>query len=318
MKLRTLLQASTAFQRSWRRAVLAVSLAAFALVGPGGGVAHAERDNTPKELKHVGVDEHLDGQIPLDAIFRDETGAMVHLGNYFKGERPAIFILAYYSCPVLCGMVQNAAATAMKQIPWTAGKDYDLVVVSIDPRDTPETASTKKASILGAYGRPGAETGVHFLVGDKPQIDRVAAAVGFQYEYDERQGQYGHPAVVMLVKPNGQMARYLYGLEYDPRDLRIGLLEAANGHSISTIERVILYCYHYDPQDGKYTLMATRVMQLSGVVTMLALGSFLTLMWTRERRRKKAEGNLVNNADALGRRLGNADAPARRSPVTEN
>src|SRR5258705_13918265 len=117
---------------------LATVLSLAALVGPGGGVARAERDNTPKELKHVGVDEHLDGQLPLDAIFRNETGAMVHLGDYFKGERPALFILAYHSCPVLCGMVQNAAATAMKGVPWTAGKEYDVVVVSIDPRDTPE------------------------------------------------------------------------------------------------------------------------------------------------------------------------------------
>ncbi|WP_394837080.1 SCO family protein [Pendulispora rubella] len=292
MKLRTLL--------------LAASVAFSALVGPV-GEAHAERDNTPKELKHVGVDEHLDGQIPLDATFRDETGAMVQLSKYFKGERPALFILAYHSCPVLCGMVQNAAATAMKEIPWTVGKEYDLVVISIDPRDTPETASQKKASILAAYGRPGTESGAHYLVGDKTQIDRVANAIGFQYEYDERQGQYGHPAVVMLTKPNGQMARYLYGLEYDPRDLRIGLLEAANGHSISTIEQVILYCYHYDPQDGKYTLMATRVMQLSGFATVLALGSFLGIMWTRERRRKRAE------VDAR-----KADSLHHRTPVTEN
>ncbi|WP_394847568.1 SCO family protein [Pendulispora brunnea] len=290
-----------------RPLLLAASLAFSALLGPVGGVAHAERDNTPKELKHVGVDEHLDGQIPLDATFRDETGSMVQLNKYFKGERPALFILAYHSCPVLCGMVQNAAATAMKEIPWTVGKEYDLVVISIDPRDTPETASQKKASILAAYGRPGAESGAHYLVGDKTQIDRVASAIGFQYEYDERQGQYGHPAVVMLVKPNGQMARYLYGLEYDPRDLRIGLLEAANGHSISTIEQVILYCYHYDPQDGKYTLMATRVMQLSGFATVLALGSFLGIMWTRERRRKRAE------VDAR-----KADSLHHRTPVTEN
>jgi len=292
-----------------RSLLLAASLAFAALLGPAGGVAHAERDNTPKELKHVGVDEHLDGQIPLDATFRDETGSMVQLNKYFDGKRPALFILAYHSCPVLCGMVQNAAATAMKEIPWTVGKEYDLVVISIDPRDTPETASQKKASILAAYGRPGAESGAHYLVGDKTQIDRVANAIGFQYEYDERQGQYGHPAVVMLAKPNGQMARYLYGLEYDPRDLRIGLLEAANGHSISTIEQVILYCYHYDPQDGKYTLMATRVMQLSGFATVLALGSFLGLMWTRERRRKKVE------AQELSRK---AESLHHRTPVTEN
>ncbi|WP_394822696.1 SCO family protein [Pendulispora albinea] len=292
-----------------RSLLLASLLSLGALVGPGGGVAHAERDNTPKELKHVGVDEHLDGQLPLDATFRNENGAMVRLGDYFKGERPALFILAYHSCPVICGMIQHAAATAMKEVPWSVGKEYDLVVVSIDPRDTPETATKKKASIAGAYGRQGAEAGMHYLVGDKQQIDRVTTAVGFQYEYDERQQQYAHPAVVMLVKPNGQMARYLYGLEYDPKDVRLGLLEASNGRSISTIEKVILYCYHYDPQDGKYSLMATRVMQLSGFVTVLVLGSFLGVMWTRERRRKKAEDTRLPQE---------RDAYQRRSAVTEN
>jgi len=292
-----------------RTFALAILLALGSLVGPGGGVARAERDNTPKELKHIGVDERLDAQLPRDAIFRDETGAMVHLGNYFTGERPALFILAYHSCPVLCSMVQNATATAMKEIPWTTGKEYDLIVVSIDPRDTPETASHKRAGILGAYGRPGAERGVHYLVGEKPQIDKVANAAGFKYEYDERQGQYAHPAVLMFTKPNGQMARYLYGLEYDAKDVRIGLLEAAEGHSVSTIEKIVLYCYHYDPQDGKYTLMATRVMQISGLITVVALGTFLGLMWARERRRKKAE---------TARHLMNADAYQHREPVTEN
>jgi protein SCO1/2 len=293
--------------------LLALLMVAAVMVGPAMGVAYAERDNTPKELKHVGVDEHLDAQLPLDAIFRDEAGKMVKLGDYFGdagahgGEpRPAMLILAYHSCPVLCGMVQNAAATALKQIAWTAGKDFNVVVVSIDPRDTPETAQKKRAGIIGEYGRQGAEEGFHFLVGDKTQIDRVATAVGFQYEYDERQQQYAHPAVVMLAKPNGQVARYLYGLEYDPKDVRLGLLEASNGRSISTIDKIILYCYHYDPQDGKYSLMATRVMRLGGALTVLILGTFLGVLWARERRRKPEDTTTHSGSSGLDH------------PVTEN
>ena len=277
-------------------------------------MARAERDNTPKELKHVGVDEHLDAPLPLDAVFRDHDGKMVRLGDYFGHEKPALLILAYHSCPVLCGMVQNAAATALKQVAWTVGRDFNLVVISIDPRDTPETASAKRASILGEYGRQGAEDGTFFLVGDKTQIDRVATATGFQYEYDERQQQYAHPAVVMMAKPNGQIARYLYGLEYEPTDVRLGLLEAANGRSITTIEKIILYCYHYDPQDGKYTLMATRVMQLGGVVTVIVLGSFLGAMWARERRRK----DVGDDAGRPGSGTKNPSGLDHPATVTEN
>ena len=158
-----------------------------------------------------------------------------------------------------------------------------------DPRDTPQTAAEKRAGIIASYGRDPEGAGFHFLVGKKGEIDRVANAAGFEYEYDERQGQYGHPAVIMLAKPNGQMARYLYGLEYDPKDLRFGLLEAANGRSTSTIEKVMLYCYRYDPQEGKYVPFARNLMRLGGGVTVLILGSFLALMFVRERKRSRGQ-----------------------------
>jgi len=266
--------------------ILLASLVACALaLAPARARAGSDDPNTPKELLHVGVNEHLDGQLPLDAQFRDESGTPVRLGAYFTGKKPAVFLLAYHSCPVLCSMVQNAMAAALKDVAWTVGDQFDVVVVSIDPRDTPETARNKRAAIVSEYGRPGSEAGFHYLVGRKDEIDRVAQAAGFEYEYDERQGQYAHPTVVMLAKPNGQLARYLYGLEYSPTDVRVGLLEAANGRSISTIEQIILYCYHYDPQGGKYVLLATRVMRLGGALTAVVLGAFLAMMWTRERRR---------------------------------
>jgi protein SCO1/2 len=159
----------------------------------------------------------------------------------------------------------------------------------IDPRDTPQTAAEKRAGLIASYGRDPEGAGFHFLVGKKGEIDRVANAAGFEYEYDERQGQYGHPAVIMLAKPNGQMARYLYGLEYDPKDLRFGLLEAANGRSTSTIEKVMLYCYRYDPQEGKYVPFARNLMRLGGGITVAILGSFFTLMFVRERKRSRGQ-----------------------------
>jgi protein SCO1/2 len=262
--------------------LLALAFAFFVFARPA-----AASDVARDVIKHVNVDEKLDAPLPMDAQFLDDTGKAVRLGDVFDGKRPAVLILAYHSCPVLCGMVQSAAATALKEVKWTVGKEYDVVVVSIDPRDTPEKAKQKHDIIAANYGRAGSGNGFHFLVGAKPQIDRVADAIGFRYEYDAEQQQYGHPAVIMFVKPTGGIARYLYGLEFDPNDIRIALFEAANGKSISTIEKVILYCYQYNPHDGKYVVMATRVMKLGGAVTVLVLGTFLALMWLNERRRSR-------------------------------
>lgn len=253
------------------------------------GVARAEGSSVARQvIQHVNVDEKLDAALPLESQFLDHTGKAVRLGEYFTGKKPVVLILAYHSCPVLCSMVQNAAATALKSVKWTVGKEYEVVVLSIDPRDTPQRAAEKRAAIMAGYGRPGSDDGFHFIVGAKPEIDRVAESIGFKYEYDPEQQQYGHPAVVMFAKPSGHMARYLYGLEYDPNDVRIALFEAAAGRSISTIEKLILYCYHYDPQDGKYVVMATRVMKLGGAITVALLGTFLALMWAFERRRSRA------------------------------
>lgn len=243
-------------------------------------------------LQHINVDEHLDAPLPLESQFLDQDGKAVRLGEYFGGKKPTLLVLAYHSCPVLCSMVQSAAAKALRGVKWTVGKEYDVVVLSIDPRDTPARAQEKRAAIVASYGRPGSEAGFHFLVGAKPEIDRVADAIGFKYEYDAEQQQYGHPAVVMFVKPSGHLARYLYGLEYDPNDVRMALYEAAAERSISTIERVVLYCYHYDPKDGKYVVLATRVMQVGGAITVVVLGSFLFLMWLFERKRSLGTASL--------------------------
>jgi protein SCO1/2 len=269
------------------RARWVVALAALVAVVLGTS-GHAAASTVAKQvLQHINVDEKLDAPLPLDTQFLDHTGKAVRLGDYFRGKRPVLLILAYHSCPVLCSMVQNAAATALKNVKWTVGKDFDVVVLSIDPHDTPARAAEKRAVIIANYARPGSDDGFHYIVGAKPEIDRVADAIGFKYEYDPEQQQFGHPAVIMFVEPTGRMARYLYGLEYDPNDVRIALFEAAAGHSISTLERVVLFCYHYDPQDGKYVVMATRIMQLGGALTVLVLGAFLSLMWRFERRRSR-------------------------------
>jgi len=259
-----------------------LAVARPAIAGP------AELEGTPMVppgLEDVGVTEHLDGQLPLDTQFRDHTGKPVRFGDLFDGKRPVVLTLAYHTCPTVCSMVLSQTVESLKNVGWTVGKEYQAITLSFDPHESLEKTAAKRVSLLGQYGRPEADAGWHFLVGDETNIRRITDAVGFHYHYVEREQQFAHPTVIMILKPNGQVARYLYGLEYSPTDVRIGLLEASNGKSISTIERVILYCYHYDPQGGKYVLVANRVMRIGGIISAVALGSFLALMWARERKR---------------------------------
>jgi protein SCO1/2 len=240
---------------------------------------------TPPELENVGVDEHLDGQLPLDAQFRDHTGKPVKLGDFFDQKRPVVFVFAYHTCPVVCSLILEDTMKTLKDVPWTLGKEYEMVVISIHPRESLEKTAAKRAGLLASYGRPEAEQGLHLLVGDQANIDRATKAVGYNYRYDAELDQFAHPSVVMIAKPNGQIARYLYGLEFPPNDVRLGLFEAAEGRSITTVEQIILYCYHYDPKGGKYVLVASRVMQVGGGMTALVLASVLSMFWIRERRK---------------------------------
>jgi protein SCO1/2 len=247
-------------------------------------VAQAQVAGMPPELAHVGVNEHLDGALPLDTKFRDHTGKPVTLRDFYDGKRPVVLTFAYHSCPVLCSMVLNATAQGLRGIGWTVGKEFDVVTISIDPEESLEKTANKRASILAEYGASRGHDGKgwHFLVGDKASIAAVAAAAGFEYQYDADQKQWGHPSVLMITKPDGHMARYLYGLEFPANDLKLGLLEATEGRSISTVEQIILFCYHYDPQGGKYVLVAQRVMQVGGGAVGLLLFGFLALFWGRE------------------------------------
>ncbi len=234
----------------------------------------------------MGVDEHLDAQVPLDAVFKDESGKMVRFGDFVDGKRPVLLVLAYHSCTTLCPFVQNGALDSMKGIQWTIGREFDVITLSIDPRDSPAMAADKKKSMVASYDRDGAAKGWHFLVGDDQNAHRVADAVGWKYHRDG-QGEFAHPSAVMLLKPNGRVARYLYGIEFPATDLRIGLLEASEGRSITTVERVLLYCYHYDPNGRKYSLLATHVMQVGGGLTVALLGVFIGALWLKERRKKR-------------------------------
>jgi protein SCO1/2 len=251
----------------------------------GTSVAGAQVNTSPRELAAVTVNEHLGARVPFDARFTDHTGRQVALGEYFTRGRPVVLNLVYHRCPMLCGMVLNAVIRSLKDTVWSVGEQYDVVTVSIDPRDTLETSVAKRARVLEAYGRPSAQRGWHFLIGAGAESRRVADAVGFGYSFDTQTDQFAHPAVTILLTPDGRVARYLYGIDYKPTDVRVGLLEASEGRQVTTVERLIMYCYHYDPQGHRYALVARNVMKLGGVVTMFGLGGFFAVMRARERRR---------------------------------
>jgi protein SCO1/2 len=240
---------------------------------------------TPPDNFDVGVDEKLDAPVPMDAIFKDENGKMVRLGDFIDGKRPTVLVLAYQTCKTLCTFVQRAVLDATKGIDWSVGNQYDVITVSIHPGDTPAMALAKKNETLTSYGREGAAKGWHFLTGDAASSQRVADSVGWKFHRDI-DGDIAHPAAVMLLKPNGHVARYIYGIELAPTDLSVGLLEASEGKNITTFERVKLYCYHYDPHQRKYALLATHVMQIGGGLTLLLVAGFIGVMVARERKKK--------------------------------
>lgn len=250
-------------------------------------------NEAPAVLQGVNIVENLGGALPRDAVFRDTEGKTVRLGDYFDGKRPTVLVFAYHTCPMLCSLVLDATAKALGSVPWTVGDQFDVVSISIDPKDTPETAAKKRAQVVGGYDRAhGDPTGWHFLTGEESQIRRVTDVVGFEYRYDPRQKQYAHPAAIYLLTPEGHVARYLYGVAYDPKDVRLGLLEAAQGRSVTTTDRILLYCYHFDPKGGHYSLVAFNVMRVGAGATLVLLGGLLGVMWARERRsrRKSRQG----------------------------
>jgi protein SCO1/2 len=235
----------------------------------------------PGPLKSVRYDQRLGEQVPLDLPFRDETGKPVRLADYL-GKKPAVLVLAYYHCPMLCDMVMQAVESGLKPLSLDPGKDFDVIVASIDPADTPERATMKRRDILKRYARPAADAGWHFLTGGEPAIERLSSAVGFQYVYDPKLNQFAHAAGVVILTPGGKVSRYLFGIEYPPRDLRLGLVEASGGKIGGLVDQVLLYCFHYDPVMGRYSRVTLNIMRLAGLATVLGLVLFIVLLRRRE------------------------------------
>jgi protein SCO1/2 len=208
----------------------------------------------------------------------------------FFGSKPVILTLVYYTCPMLCTQVLNAVTRSAKQISLKMGDDYEIVSVSIDPSDRPVMAEAKHALYAGMYEQPGAIAGWHFLTGDEAEIKKLAAAVGFHYAYDAASKQFAHPSGIMVLTPDGRLARYFYGINYPARDLRLGLVEASAGKIGTPVDQILLYCYHYDPMTGKYGLLISHVVQISGVATVLALGIFVAILFRYERRKFPGAG----------------------------
>lgn len=272
--------------RQIRAALAAAVVAAMALVCMT-PTAHAQLNlGVPEELKGVDIIENLDAQLPLDARFVDDAGRQVSLRDYFDGKRPVLLQLGYNRCPMLCSLVLNGTFDGLKGVDWTPGNEFELVSVSIDPTETAMLAKAKKESYLADFDRAGAAPGVHFLTGTEVMSKAVADAVGFQYKR-QPDGEYAHAAAIFLIKPDGKISRYMYGAKFEPKDLRMGLLEASQGRIGTTLDRFILWCHIYDPDARGYVLQARKVMTIGGAVTLVALGLGLGAFWRTELRKKR-------------------------------
>jgi protein SCO1/2 len=260
-------------------AVIALSASAFGQ-GMTQGIMSPPASMRPPGLKNVGILQNLNEQIPADLTFRDEAGKTVQLGDYF-GKKPMILNLVYYQCPMLCGEVLSGLTSALGVLKFDVGKEFDVLTVSFDPKDTPEIATLKKAEYLKRYKRAGAEQGWHFLVGSQASIDALTKAAGFQYQYDPKTGQFAHSTAIMILTPQGKIAQYYYGVEFAPKDLRLGLIQASSNKIGNVVDEVLLYCYHYDPNTGKYGAVITRILRLSGAATILLMGIFLGILIRR-------------------------------------
>lgn len=244
----------------------------------------------PKALNGVGIDQKLNEPLPLDLVFKDENGQSVKLGNYF-GKKPVVLSLVYYQCPMLCNQVLNGMVTAFKVMAFQPGEEFEVVTVSFDPRETAALAAAKKntyVNYLPEARRSGAARGWHFLTGDEASIKRLTDAVGFRYHFDEATNQFAHASAIYVATPQGKLARYFYGIEYAPRDLRLGLIEAADNKIGSPVDQLLLYCFHYDPATGKYGAVVMNMMQLGGGFTLIAMAAMFVVL----RRREKAQVHL--------------------------
>jgi protein SCO1/2 len=266
-----------------------LSASAFAQVASYGDKETGQNtgDQLPTVLQKVQVDQRLNQQLPMDAQFVDDTGKQVRLGDYF-GKHPAILSLVYYNCPMLCSEELDGLASALEMVKLTPGKDFEIVIISIDPTETPAMAAKKKAFYVKRYGRPETANGWHFLTGQQSAIDAVSSATGFGYVRipgpDGKLDQFAHASSIEVVTTNGKLAQYYLGVEYSSKDILLGLIEASGNKIGSPVANILTYCYHYDPQTNKHSLIVVRVVQLGGMVTMVSLGSFMFVMFRRDYR----------------------------------
>ena len=274
----------------WQAAALCCALLSapvFAQVSSYGDKQNGDNagDQLPQVLQKVGVAQHLNQQLPLAAAFVDESGKTVKLGDYF-GKHPAILALVYYTCPMLCSEEMDGLTSSLEMVKLTPGKDFDVVIVSIDPSDSPEQAAKSKALYVKRYGRPETAAGWHFLTGQRPAIDAVTNAVGFGYVRvpgpDGKLSQFAHASSIEIVTPEGKLAQYYLGVEYSPKDMLLGLIDASGNKIGSPVANILTYCYHYDPQTNKHSLIVARVVPLGGMITVAGLGGFMFLMFRRD------------------------------------
>ena len=265
------------------RAAAAVLILAASAFGQGmtNGIMSPPANVRPPGLKNVGIRQNLNQPIPPDLTFTDDLGRTVRLGDYF-GKKPMILNLVYYNCPMLCGEVLSGLENSLRMMKFEVGKEFDVLTISFDPTETPEMAAKKKAEFLRRYKRAGAEQGWHFLVGPKDSVDALTKAAGFEYQYDQKTKQFAHVAAILILTPDGRIAQYYYGIEYPPKDLRLGLVEAGAGKIGNVVDALLLYCYHYDPEQGKYSATILRVLRLAGVATILFIGTFIFVMIRRD------------------------------------
>jgi protein SCO1/2 len=278
-----------------RRALVATLVAALATSAVGSSVAVAlpqsgppkdyDGDATvaPAALRDIGFDQNLGGDLPLDLVLKDETGRDVRLGELFRG-RPVVLSLVYYECPMLCTLVLNGVVSALKPVALEPGKDYDVIAVSFDDRETPALAAAKKKVYLDRFGKPGAEAAWSFLTGDRAAIERLTKAVGFRYAWDEETKQFAHPSGIVVATPQGKIARYLFGVEYAPKDVRLALVEASEGKVGGFADQVLLFCYKYDPTRGRYSAAVINLVRAGALLTVVSLVTFIGVSRRRERR----------------------------------
>ncbi len=295
-----------------RNTIIILALAALAASAQPGQPAPAQPSlsmqdgnlklQVPGILQGVGIDQKLDQQLPLNLTFHDEYGHTVPLSTYFHDNKPVIIAPVYYRCPMLCTQILNGLESSLKVVTFNAGQDFEVVALSFDPKDTPETAAAKKANYLHRYNRPGSANGWHFLTGDEANIKALTDALGFHYKYDPKTDQFAHASGIMIATPDGRLSRYFYGVEYSPRDMRLGLVEASQRKIGNPVDAVLLFCFHYDPATGKYGAVAMNMVRFAGGGFVLFCGACLFIFFRRDFHKDKQQ-----LAAAHGTRGGRAD-----------